>query len=128
MATSPTLKIGASGPAVTEAKSLLNKWLASVNKPTLAIVSVQFDADMDKATKEFQAAKGLKADGIIGPMTWGALRGTSAPATAPAASSSVPPPPLPVPTDNKKKAAMVIGGVAVVGILAAVLLTRKKKR
>jgi hypothetical protein len=128
MATSPTLKIGASGPAVTEAKSLLNKWLASVNKPTLAIVSVQFDADMDKATKEFQAAKNLKADGIIGPMTWGALRGKKGSSTAPVASGPLPPPSFIAPTKKKKKAAMVIGGVAVVGILAAVLLTRKKKR
>ena len=128
VSTSPTIKLGASGPAVTEAKALLNKWLASKSKPTLAIVSVQFDADMDAATKAFQADKGLKVDGIIGPNTWQALRGGSA-SSAAAPSAPVPmPPSLSLKPGIDKKKVAIVGGVVVVGVLAAVLLAKRGKK
>lgn len=126
--TSPTIKLGASGPAVTEAKALLNKWLASKSKPTLAIVSVQFDADMDAATKAFQADKGLKADGIIGSMTWAALRDDKPKAAAaPVAPIPVPPALQVKPGIDKKKVA-IVGGIVAAGVLAAILLKGRTRR
>ncbi|HEX8698370.1 MAG TPA: peptidoglycan-binding protein, partial [Myxococcaceae bacterium] len=73
----PTLKLGASGPAV----KTLQQALASAGfSPGAA--DGQFGPKTDAAVKSFQRAKGLVADGIVGPKTWAKLT------AAPAAGSS----------------------------------------
>ena len=66
----PTLRIGSSGPYVVECQQDLLK-LGYDLSPYGA------DGKYGKTTsariKEFQQSQGLKADGICGPMTWGAL-------------------------------------------------------
>ena len=39
----------------------------------------QFDAETDKAVRAYQAAKGLKVDGLVGQQTWGSFNGESHP-------------------------------------------------
>jgi peptidoglycan hydrolase-like protein with peptidoglycan-binding domain len=58
----PTIKRGATGPAVQELQRFLGV------SPDGA-----FGPVTEKAVKGFQAANGLEADGIVGPVTWGAL-------------------------------------------------------
>lgn len=57
-----------SGPDVAVAQSIL--WARGyTNSDTVAV----FGGATDKAVRRFQAQNGLKADGIIGPLTWAAL-------------------------------------------------------
>ncbi|MBN1210761.1 MAG: peptidoglycan-binding protein, partial [Myxococcaceae bacterium] len=73
---SPTLREGAKGAAVTQLQNLLRGKGFSVS------ADGQFGPKTEAAVKSFQASRGLAADGVVGPKTWAALR--SAPA-APAA-------------------------------------------
>ncbi len=50
-----------------------------------------FGPGTEKLVKEWQAANGLKADGIVGDGTWSKLFGTSAPAATPAPAVVIPP-------------------------------------
>ncbi|HZH75347.1 MAG TPA: peptidoglycan-binding protein [Archangium sp.] len=70
----PTLKSGSSGPAVKTLQQALAKAGFS---PGAA--DGQFGPKTDAAVKAFQRAKGLVADGIVGPKTWAQLNATSAP-------------------------------------------------
>jgi peptidoglycan hydrolase-like protein with peptidoglycan-binding domain len=76
------LKIGSTGNSVRYLQSVLE-----------IRADGQFGPVTDKAVKAFQRANGLKADGIVGPLTWAKL-GNSAPAPAPA--------PAPTPAPNRK--------------------------
>ena len=50
-----------------------------------------FGPGTEKLVKEWQAANGLKADGIVGDGTWAKLFGSSAPASTPAPAVVIPP-------------------------------------
>ncbi|MDQ8704534.1 peptidoglycan-binding protein [Streptomyces sp. LHD-70] len=66
----PTLKAGASGPEVTALQHLLVAGGRSV------AVDGKFGPATTSAVKAFQKAKGLGADGIVGPATWAKLTPT----------------------------------------------------
>lgn len=66
-----TVSIGASGPVVKTLQRALNE-----TPPTsLAALAVDgiFGHKTSARTREFQSQHGLSVDGIVGPMTWGAL-------------------------------------------------------
>ncbi len=69
--TSPTLRQGDIGADVAEAQTLLAK--AGFSPGT---VDGNFGPKTRAAVVAFQRAKGLAADGVIGPNTWKALRAT----------------------------------------------------
>jgi peptidoglycan hydrolase-like protein with peptidoglycan-binding domain len=71
------LKVGSKGPAV----EYLQKTLGGGLK-----VDGKFGPATQKAVQAFQKSKGLQADGVVGPKTWGALAG-GAPA-APAGTAA----------------------------------------
>ncbi len=66
----PTLSFGSSGPAVVEAQSKLNKGVSSLAR-------LDEDGGFGPLTasrvREFQMQKQLGVDGVVGPITWGAL-------------------------------------------------------
>ncbi|MFP2930115.1 peptidoglycan-binding domain-containing protein [Pyxidicoccus sp. 3LG] len=64
----PTLKRGASGPSV---KALQQALAGAGFSP--GAVDGQFGPKTEAAVKSFQRAKGLVADGIVGPKTWAKL-------------------------------------------------------
>lgn len=78
-----TLKKGSTGPEVGLLRRLLNrKMMPSPNLPEAnvfgaryngAMGSIDFGPNMDMAVQAFQRSKKLKDDGIVGPLTWGAL-------------------------------------------------------
>lgn len=72
----PTLQLGAKGPAV-------ELWQGVVQVPVTGV----FDAATLTATKSYQAAHGLDADGVVGPKTWATAGFTAA---KPAQGSSKP--------------------------------------
>lgn len=63
----PVLRRGAEGEDVRLLQQLLVKWGAQI-KP-----DAEFGPRTEAAVKAFQKAKGLLADGIVGPYTWRAL-------------------------------------------------------
>jgi peptidoglycan hydrolase-like protein with peptidoglycan-binding domain len=65
---SPTLKLGAKGAAVTELQNLLR------GKGFNVAADGDFGPNTLNAVKNFQASRGLAADGVVGPKTWAALR------------------------------------------------------
>ncbi len=65
----PTLRLGARGTSVVTLQQALAK---DGRSPSLT-VDGRFGPATDAAVKKFQAAEGLKADGIVGPATWGKL-------------------------------------------------------
>jgi len=65
---SATLSIGSSGEDVRECQSLL----VEAGFPTS--VDGVFGPATEKAVKEFQSSRSLKADGVVGNKTWAALR------------------------------------------------------
>ncbi|MFP2903680.1 D-alanyl-D-alanine carboxypeptidase family protein [Pyxidicoccus sp. 3LFB2] len=70
VASSPTLREGARGAAVTQLQNLLR------NKGYKIAADGVFGPKTEAAVKQFQASRGLAVDGVVGPKTWGALRGT----------------------------------------------------
>jgi len=67
-----TLKKGSKGDEVL----ILKGWLNALDKGD------EFGPETEAAVKFFQESKGLKADGIVGPLTWAALQGdTPSPGT-----------------------------------------------
>lgn len=64
----PTLKRGMSGEDVRRMQELLNRYGWHLD------VDGKFGAATEQAVKGFQAAMGLKADGICGEQTWAALK------------------------------------------------------
>ncbi|MCY1015804.1 peptidoglycan-binding domain-containing protein [Pyxidicoccus sp. MSG2] len=79
----PTLKRGASGPSV---KALQQALAGAGFSPGAA--DGQFGPKTEAAVKAFQKAKGLVADGIVGPKTWAKL--TAAPSTPASSGGSGP--------------------------------------
>ena len=71
----PTLQQGATGAAVVELQTLLARAGYS-----LGAADGNFGPMTKTAVMNFQRARGLTADGIVGPVTWAALRGAAAPA------------------------------------------------
>jgi hypothetical protein len=71
----PTLRQGSRGPAVQEAQSRLNVWLAS--RPSYhgrpLVVDGVLGLRTHAAVRAFQQSAGLKVDGVIGPPTWARL-------------------------------------------------------
>lgn len=63
----PTIRTGSSGQDVKDAQRLLNLAGAKLTEDGI------FGTNTSKEVKNFQSAKGLDVDGIIGPKTWAAL-------------------------------------------------------
>jgi hypothetical protein len=63
----PTLRRGARGPDVARLQERLNAHGAAL------AVDGDFGPRTDAAVRAFQSAHGLVVDGIVGPLTWGAL-------------------------------------------------------
>uniref|UniRef100_UPI0035E3E4BA peptidoglycan-binding domain-containing protein n=1 Tax=Archangium violaceum TaxID=83451 RepID=UPI0035E3E4BA len=80
----PTLKQGATGASVTNLQKLLAQ-----HGFNPGAADGQFGPKTTAAVKAFQSAKGLVADGVVGPQTWGKLNGAAAP-SAPAPGGSGP--------------------------------------
>lgn len=66
-----TIKLGSASPDVTTWQSAL----ASAGFPVA--ITGTFDQATADATKAWQGAKGLTADGIVGPASWGAMTGAA---------------------------------------------------
>ncbi|MFY0571292.1 peptidoglycan-binding domain-containing protein [Archangium lansingense] len=71
----PTLKQGATGASVTNLQKLLAQ-----HGFNPGAADGQFGPKTAAAVKAFQSAKGLVADGVVGPKTWAKLNGAAAPA------------------------------------------------
>ena len=63
----PTLRRGDSGEAVTYLQTLL------CDVGEIVVVDGKFGTSTEQKVKDFQQKKGLKQDGIVGPLTWEAL-------------------------------------------------------
>ena len=72
----PTLRMGSRGSAVMD----LQTRLASAGFSPGPIDGI-FGPRTDGAVRSFQRARGLKVDGIVGPLTWGELLGDDGAAT-----------------------------------------------
>ena len=64
----PLLEIGSAGPAVQSAQVLLRARFGQTCGPYGA--DGQYGPDTARAVESMQAAWGLEADGIVGPLTW----------------------------------------------------------
>lgn len=69
----PLLRVGAEGAAVLDLQELL------VERGYPVDVDGRFGPETDGAVRWFQGDRGLGADGVVGPATWGALRDPAAP-------------------------------------------------
>jgi peptidoglycan hydrolase-like protein with peptidoglycan-binding domain len=88
----PTLREGSSGDAVLVLEQRLVELGYQVD-----VVDTYFGSDTRSSVLAFQAAAAIGRDGIVGPITWGALdRGVQNP--VPAAPTDPGPPPTPDPT------------------------------
>ncbi|MES2155571.1 MAG: phage tail tip lysozyme [bacterium] len=87
----PTLRRGSKGPSVTELQDALN---GAGAQPPL-VPDGDFGPKTLDAVLAFQTQRGLVVDGIVGPQTWAALDGS----TAPAPPTPVPMPPSPMTAD-----------------------------
>lgn len=67
---SAVLRLGRQGPAVVEVQQLL-----AARRIDPGPVDGDYGPRTEAAVKRFQAARGLVADGVVGPATWAALRG-----------------------------------------------------
>jgi peptidoglycan hydrolase-like protein with peptidoglycan-binding domain len=74
----PTLSLGASGPAVSELQRALTQAGSSTGG-----VDGSFGPATRAAVVAFQRARGLSADGVVGPQTWNALSSSFTPAPGP---------------------------------------------
>ena len=70
MTTLPTLSEGSTGPDVRWAQYLLVRRTMSYDQ-----IDGEFGPVTKNAVQQFQRDSGLADDGIIGPLTWGALGG-----------------------------------------------------
>jgi peptidoglycan hydrolase-like protein with peptidoglycan-binding domain len=88
------LQLGSKGPMVIEVQNVVGA------KP-----DGDFGAKTDQHVRDWQAHHGLKADGIVGPITWGRMFPAApvepaCPAPAPKKTKAAPPPEEPSPTEN----------------------------
>jgi peptidoglycan hydrolase-like protein with peptidoglycan-binding domain len=67
--TTPTLKYGATGTDVKRLQRALNAAVAQA-----LVIDGDFGGHTQSAVQTYQSQVGLSADGIVGPMTWGALQ------------------------------------------------------
>lgn len=65
----PTVRRGSNGLSVAYCQNLLNR---RVPQAPLWVDGI-FGPNTEARVKQFQMSKGLHADGVVGPMTWGAL-------------------------------------------------------
>lgn len=72
----PLLRMGSKGPDVARLQALLRRHGVPV------AADGYFGAGTEKALKNFQAARGLRADGVAGAKTWAVLEERSAPEPA----------------------------------------------
>lgn len=72
----PVLKRGSAGADVTALQTLLTNLGYD-----LGVVDGIFGRKTTLAVKKFQKDKGLKADGVVGPLTWDALKAAKLPET-----------------------------------------------
>ncbi len=79
----PTVREGSRGPAVRELQTLLKSKGFS---PGAA--DGVFGPKTKAAVLAFQRSQGIAADGIVGPQTWGRLKGASGPAPTPGPAPS----------------------------------------
>jgi peptidoglycan hydrolase-like protein with peptidoglycan-binding domain len=92
----PTLRLGSSGDAVL----VLEQRLVELGYQ-VPVVDTSFDAETRSAVVTFQRAAGIGQDGIVGPITWGALdRGVQNPNPTPAPGPAPDPSPSPDPTPD----------------------------
>jgi peptidoglycan hydrolase-like protein with peptidoglycan-binding domain len=83
-----TIRKGSTGPSVAYCQNLLNA--RGVPHPVLWVDGM-FGPKTDQAVRHFQMMKHLEVDGVVGPMTWGALEGGPPPIQKrPAAQIQVP--------------------------------------
>lgn len=78
-----TLRLGSTGPAVAELQNLLNRSADAIR--TSLKVDGHFGPATESVVREFQCARGLAADGVVGPRTWAALETLAPAAPVPAA-------------------------------------------
>jgi peptidoglycan hydrolase-like protein with peptidoglycan-binding domain len=69
MNSGPTLSSGATGKDVKR----LQRLLVMMKLMDFARITGFFDPPTVQAVKDFQQGKGLTVDGVVGPLTWGAL-------------------------------------------------------
>lgn len=76
MANRPTLKKGMSGKKGTEVGEAILLWRMFLGKPELkpaaGTTNYDFGSATDKATREFQTAAGIPANGVVDDLTWAA--------------------------------------------------------
>lgn len=118
-----TIAAGASGSEVKDLQQILAGQGYSVGP-----IDGIFGTLTVTAVKAFQASKGLIPDGIVGPLTWDALRGrTPAPVQGPV---FVPPPSLPAPLPAEPLSPtmkMVLYGVGALAFLSLLFGGKGKK-
>ncbi|MFD7163730.1 peptidoglycan-binding domain-containing protein [Streptomyces violascens] len=68
-----TVRLGDHGPAVREARCLLDFW-GYIDFSWNDEIHGTFDADVEEAVKNFEKRRGLPVDGVVGPETWEELR------------------------------------------------------
>jgi len=69
MNSGPTLALGATGPDVKR----LQRLFVEMKLLDFEGIDGDFGPDTDQVVRDFQAGDGLVVDGIVGPLTWGAL-------------------------------------------------------
>lgn len=107
------ISYGSRGPDVADAQQLLNQHGAA---PPLVIDGI-FGPKTRQATIEFQKAHDLVPDGIIGPLTWGALE-SGAPGPQPPGPQPPGPQPTPVERWTNEDRAMIAAHIQP-GVLTA---------
>jgi peptidoglycan hydrolase-like protein with peptidoglycan-binding domain len=80
--TSPVLSKGSQGAAVKELQTLINRYVGTPSIGGAIAVDGIFGSATETRVKMAQFRYLLKADGIVGPQTWQALRTNAAPVTA----------------------------------------------
>ena len=71
----PIVRYGSRGATVQELQTRLNIWIARTPGAGLAplVADGIFGAKTLAAVRAFQRSRGLQVDGVVGPLTWGAL-------------------------------------------------------